>query len=311
MSASKIVTGFLSIALLAFSPGFAQDDTYQVAYDQGYRDGVAAGKSDREEKRAFDFANESEFQDASNGYVSHTHDESVYTVAYRRGFEDGYEVGYGFSPPGVKTETETIPSQPETVRTLSGTETIPSGSEIKIRLLDTLSTQRNERGDKFKAEVMEPVRQGNQIIISEGSRVYGTITHLKQAGRIRGRSEMNLVFDELEVSPGNRASITSVLVGIEERAEKDVDEEGTIEGSDSTGRDLGTVGGGAGIGALIGILTGGGSGAKKGAAIGAVAGLAGVLTTRGADIILPSETEMTLRLEKDLVLTTGILRAEP
>jgi hypothetical protein len=49
-------------------------------------------------------------------------------------------------------------------------------------------------------------------------------------------------------------------------------------------------------------------GAGIGAAAGAVAGLAGILGTRGPDVVLPPGTTMELVLDRDLRFTEGELR---
>ena len=53
------------------------------------------------------------------------------------------------------------------------------------------------------------------------------------------------------------------------------------------------------LGALIGVLTGGRRGAATGAAVGAAVGAAGVLISRGRDLNLDSQTEMTIELDQD------------
>jgi hypothetical protein len=59
------------------------------------------------------------------------------------------------------------------------------------------------------------------------------------------------------------------------------------------------VGGGALLGTIIGAIAGGGKGAAIGAAAGAGAGAAGLLT-RGREIRVPSGSELTFRLDRDL-----------
>ena len=84
--------------------------------------------------------------------------------------------------------------------------------------------------------------------------------------------------------------------------------EGRIAGEGSKGSDAKTVGqttsAGAGIGSLGGAIAGHtGAGLGIGAAAGAVAGLAGVLGSRGPDVILPPGTTMELVLNREMVFT--------
>jgi type IV secretion system protein VirB10 len=178
-----------------------------------------------------------------------------------------------------------------------------------VRLLDLLSTQRNERGDSFSAEVMADIRCEDAIAVPVGTKISGNITHLKRAGRIRGRSEMNLEFIQMELPNGLKVPITATVASIEEQADEDVnDSEGTIQGKSTKSRDIKRIGGGTGIGALIGVLAGGGKGAKIGAAAGAVAGVAGTLATRGDDIVLYPQTEIVIKLSREVAVSPDILR---
>lgn len=61
------------------------------------------------------------------------------------------------------------------------------------------------------------------------------------------------------------------------------------------------VGGGALLGTIIGAIAGGGKGAAIGAAAGAGAGAAGLLT-RGREVRVPAESQLTFRLERELWL---------
>jgi type IV secretion system protein VirB10 len=305
------------LALLnLFAPLWGQPDTYRQAYDSGYEDGQTAGTQDRISRKPFDFANNPSYQDGLRGFKTGSHDRDVYIVAYRRGFEDGYEEGYGL----VENKGETPPDSPSlqsnTQTGILGQPTnrniIPTGTEIKTRLLETLSSRRNERGDEFYVEVLEPVKIEQTVSIPRGTRIHGTITYVKRAGRIKGRSEMNLKFDEMEFPDGNKIPIDATVASIEERADEEVkDGEGTIQGQGTKGKDAKKVGAAAGLGALLGVLGGGGKGAKIGAATGAVAGLAGVLATRGDDIVLYSETELILRMDRDAAFVSGLLRSGP
>lgn len=288
----------------------AQPGTYQEAYDNGYSDGIAAGEADRSGHRPFDFANKALYQEGLRGFDSQVHQRDVYQVAYRRGFEDGYEAGYGLNrtdspePPPFASSVQPARTSPQAGRTI-----VPQGAEILVRLNQTLTTQRNESGDQFQAEIVRPVELGNQAVIPSGSRMRGTITHLKRPGRIRGRAEMTLNFEELTLPDGTVLPIEGTVVSVEPRRFDKVDsDDGTLQAPGEKGDDVKKVGVSAGIGALIGILAGGG--ARTGAAIGAVAGMGGVLASRGSDLLLPAETELMIRLERDLTVPTGILRPE-
>jgi type IV secretion system protein VirB10 len=280
--------------------------TYTTAYEVGSEDGRQAGERDRGGQRAYDFANSVLYQKADRGYDETIHEKDVYVLAYQRGFEDGYEKGYGL---GALNPQQTNASRGSAAVALDRRCRLPAGTEMDVRLLNLLSTQRNERGDSFSTELIEPVRCEAEVVLPVGTKILGNITHLKRAGRIRGRSEMNLEFTELNLPNGVKVPITATVVSIEEQVEEDVaDTEGTIQGKRARSSDIKRIGGGTGIGALIGVLAGGGKGAKIGAAVGAAAGVAGTLATRGDDIELYPQTELVIKLNREAAVSPEILR---
>ncbi len=305
---------WIAVLLLGWTtaaPGLwaASQDTYREAYDAGFQDGSAVGVRHRENHLAYDFADDHAYLDATRGYDPQTHDREVYRVAYRRGFEDGYEEGYGL---GAGRQSPSSPQDGTTgeapaAKGLAGRYVIPKGTEVRVRLLDTLATQRNEVGDSFRAETVGDVIIDSEVAIPSGSKVFGEVTLVKRAGRIRGRSEMNLKFSQVELPDGRRFPFDATVVSIEEqRDEKVKNDDGTLEAPGGKGGDAKKIGAAAGIGALIGILAGGG--AKVGAVIGALTGTAGVLAMRGSDLLLPVETELVVKLNQDVTVTSGLLR---
>jgi hypothetical protein len=65
------------------------------------------------------------------------------------------------------------------------------------------------------------------------------------------------------------------------------------------------VGGGAVVGAIIGAITGGGKGAAIGAGAGAAAGAGAQVLTRGKEVEVPAETQLTFKLTEPLVAGRG------
>lgn len=303
-------------------------ETYREAYDFGFRDGALAGRNDRREGRPFDLANKKEFQNADRGFESNRHDREVYMVAYRRGFEDGYENGFGLQPetdappPGASPAGDAAspdktpggppsppapnsppnPWKPNTRRLQNGTA--PAGVEIRVELRDPLSTRYNERGDPFRSRVVQDVTVNGALLIPRGAEAVGSISYLKRAGRIRGRATINLRFEELRMPDGRSFPLEAMVVGVESQSDEEVeDSEGAIVAQGGKASDAKTVGTTSGIGALIGVIAGGKRGAGAGAAAGAVAGLANVLVTRGRDVELEPRTQLTIRLTQPLTLS--------
>lgn len=311
-AASTAFASAVVLLLLAQVPAVrahgAGPDTYREAYDLGYEEGLKAGREDREEGRLFDFANKRIYQ--TGGAVDPPPGQrEVFLVAFRRGFEDGYEVGYGLSR--RPAEAPAVPAAPAPVRRTAdvppasplGSLSVPVGELVRIRLVDSLSTEANQRGDAFRAEVIEDVRVNDTLAIPRGARVNGTVSHLKRAGRVAGRAELNLRFETLEFPNGTLVPFDAVLVAINDRGDDEVDpREGSVEARGTKGEDLRRVGTASAIGALIGVISRGKKGGAVGAGAGAGVGLAGVLASRGREIELFSQTELTVRTSQEVLV---------
>ena len=66
-----------------------------VAFDNGYRDGIRAGQRDLSNHAKFDPADQPSYRDGDHGYRSSFGDIEVYKRQYREGFVRGYQDGYG------------------------------------------------------------------------------------------------------------------------------------------------------------------------------------------------------------------------
>src|SRR5574338_212907 len=69
-------------------------DVYQIARDQGYRDGIDHGAEHAREGRRPDPGSTSHYKDATGGYRSSYGSKDAYKSAYREGFRQGYDEGF-------------------------------------------------------------------------------------------------------------------------------------------------------------------------------------------------------------------------
>jgi type IV secretion system protein VirB10 len=180
---------------------------------------------------------------------------------------------------------------------------LAEGTKIVFSLNDRLSTKTSRAGDEFSGVVSRSVRIGEDIVIPEGSAVHGKVTRVERPGRVKGRAQLELRFEAIELPDGTELPISASLTELDEKEKEKVTEEGGVEGEGSKKRDAATIGAGAGIGAAIGAITGGGKGAATGAAIGAGAGTGVVLATRGKDLELKRGTELAIQLDRALTVS--------
>src|SRR6266403_3628650 len=80
-------------------------------------------------------------------------------------------------------------------RTTVAAPLVPIGTNLKIRVNDTLSSKESRAGDRFTATVIDPVR------FNEAT-VQGHIRSIVKSGKVQGRTTMNLAFDSIDL-PGD------------------------------------------------------------------------------------------------------------
>jgi hypothetical protein len=183
---------------------------------------------------------------------------------------------------------------------------VPAGTTLHCRLLQTLSTKLNFRGDSFVATVSESLVIDGRHIIPAGSTVEGRISWLARPGRIKGAGEMRLDAEKVNFPDGRSLAVNAVLVNVYgAEGAKVAGEEGSVKGPRSRLKDLEEIGVGMGGGGFLGTLIGGFHGAVIGGAIGGAAGLADTLRRRGTELTLPTGTQLNYQLTRELVIQGG------
>ena len=189
------------------------------------------------------------------------------------------------------------------------TYNIAAGTKFNCRLTQTLSTKLNFQNDPFTANVTEPLMVGGRQVIPLGSTIDGRIAWLVRPGRIRGVGEMRLDIERVTFPGGRSFTLNAVLTNAYGAPGAKVsDEEGFLKGPSSRLRDIQEVTLGMGGGGFLGVIIGGAHGAVLGGAIGGAAGLADSLRRRGADLTLPTGTQLEYQLTRELVITVDAPR---
>jgi len=185
------------------------------------------------------------------------------------------------------------------------TYTIPDGTLVLARLETTLNSRTNRQGDRFTAKVTESIRVAGKEVIPMGTTIEGRVAEVKTAGRVKGRSEMNLSYERLIFPNGVSETIVASQADLDDKQKEEIDrKEGTIKGESSRKRDAAEVGGGAAVGAGIGAIAGGGKGSAIGAGVGGLIGLADSMRRKGKEIELPAGTSFVIRLDRPLTITS-------
>jgi hypothetical protein len=169
--------------------------------------------------------------------------------------------------------------------------TVPVGTNLKVRIEDSLSSKESRVGDKFTATVLDPVR------FNEAT-VEGHISSIQKSGKIKGRTSMNLAFDSIRYTDGRTAPMHGYVTKVYGSDSGTADEEGGVTSGSRTKQTIKRAGIGAGAGAIIGAIAGGGKGAAIGLLIGGAGG-AGSLAVQGSkELKIDSGTEMLVRVTR-------------
>src|SRR5579884_543411 len=191
------------------------------------------------------------------------------------------------SPPESASAPASEPSAPPQPVEI----TVPAGTVITVRTVDPVDSSTNQVGDEFSATIDSPVSEEGQIAIPRYAKARLKLVGVRNAGHIKGRSEVQL-------------QLVSVTVGGKTYA---VDT-GTYqqEASSSRGKQTAERAGiGAAIGGIIGAIAGGGKGAAIGAGVGAGAGTGVQMATKAQAVKIPPETKIDFTLRSPLRVTVN------
>lgn len=165
--------------------------------------------------------------------------------------------------------------------------TVPAGTQLTIRLSQSLDSERNQVGDTFHASLSSPLVIDGETVIPIGSDVVGRVAEVRSAGRFAGNSVLTLELTSLS-SNGKTYNIQT----------NQWTRSGKGEGKDTATK----VGVGTAAGAILGGIIGGGRGAAIGAASGAGAGTGVAAAKKGQQIKLGPEAVLNFQMLNTLTV---------
>jgi hypothetical protein len=188
--------------------------------------------------------------------------------------------------------------------------TVPAGTRVLLQLRSGINTKSAKPGDGVYLASVFPVVVGNRVMIPAGVYVQGVVDRVARAGRVKGKSQLDMHFTSMIFPNGTVVEVPGLvdsLPGAKTQQVKD-NGEGTIEQDADRGRNaakaaeiaiptggtVGSIGGLAGGHPLAGGVAGLGAGL---AAVGLVS-----LFTRGADVNIESGTQVEMSLQRPLLL---------
>jgi len=155
---------------------------------------------------------------------------------------------------------------------------IPSGTTIRVRMIDKLSSEQTQMGETFHGTLDEPIQVNGRELYPKGADVIGRVTDVHPTGRLSEPGELDLVLNT--VSSGTVAASIHV-------------EPLVIKGESHSKSNVTKIGGGAALGAVIGAIAGGGKGAAIGTLAGGAAGTGAAAATGKKPATVDPEAVLT------------------
>jgi hypothetical protein len=191
--------------------------------------------------------------------------------------------------PAVPSKQPSVPSaiEKDEVAKSSSSVTIPAGTRISVRTIDSVDSTKNRVGDRFQASLEEPLFVDGTQVVPKGADVYGRLESSKETGTFTGRSELKLALTGIVVHDQTVPLVTG-----------EYELSGKSKGESTAKRTVG----GAAIGGIIGAIAGGGKGAAIGAGTGAGVGAGSEIITKGDQVKIPSETLLYFTLQQSVTI---------
>ena len=187
--------------------------------------------------------------------------------------------------PAPQSDPIAAPVPPPPPEPVTRQVTIPAGTEVYIRMIDSIDTEQAHPNETFRASLDKPIVVDGQTIIPPRSDVFVKVVEVQSAGKLSGTSELKVELDKLFIGKQSYPVVSNTFT-----------ETGSSQGKKAARN--------VGIGAAVGGIIGGVLGGKKGAIIGAGAGGGGgAVITKSEQIRINSETQLLFKLENPVEVT--------
>lgn len=161
---------------------------------------------------------------------------------------------------------------------------IPTGTEIDLRMSNTLNSGTAQVEDRFEATSLVDLTVEGRVLVPAGAVFRGVVSSVEPATRTNRTARMTVAFDQMTVGGRSypiRATVTQAIEGEGVRGE------------------AGRIGVGAGAGAILGGILGGFKGALAGILIG---GGGTIAATEGKEVDLPQGSVLRVRFDSPVVM---------
>jgi hypothetical protein len=183
--------------------------------------------------------------------------------------------------------------------------TIEPETKAKIILQSRLSSKLSEVGDPVTAVLDEPLYVEGQLVLPRGTEFLGRVTQVTPARRGQKSGSIALAFERVVLSWGEQ-QVSVVVTSVDDWDNNEklkADSEGKVDGGhrgDATVKNVERGGAIGGAGAGVVLLSGGGLGAGAGALGGGL--LAGLLLTKGGEVVVKPGAVFRVKFVKPVTL---------
>ena len=169
----------------------------------------------------------------------------------------------------------------------SRTVTIPAGTQVSVRMTDSLSSDSTQQGEEFRGSLAYPLVVEGTEVMPRGADVTGRVVSVYKSGRLSDPGSLTL--ELTSIGSGNQTTAVTT-------------ESYKIKGESHTKSNVTKIGGGAALGAIIGGIAGGGRGAAIGAGAGAAAGTGVAVATGKKNATVESEAILNWTTSQEAVI---------
>lgn len=178
---------------------------------------------------------------------------------------------------------------------------LPAGTEIRVRIADSLSTAETTVDSPFSGRIMLDVLHSGSVIIPAGSTLRGRVVQVSQGHHFSSPATLRLRPDVVILPDGTAYHLDAEVVDSEAKGTR-TGSEGEIQPSSHVLKNSVLYGAGVGAGAVVGGVLGGPPGLLVGSVVGAGLVTTHILLQHPDAAVVPAGSEIIFGLNEPLTL---------
>jgi hypothetical protein len=137
-------------------------------------------------------------------------------------------------------EFGTEPMTPKMAETIGSM--LPAGAMVHARLMTPLNSATSHQGDTVEAVVSQPLFEGQELILPQGSLLKGAVLQVQPARMMKRNGQLRITFRQLVPPEGVQQKVEATLAGVQagKNANVKLDAEGGAEATNPKSRYLST-----------------------------------------------------------------------